>query len=315
MACTSGKMSHLRRRKPATATENGNGDHRSHVANRTNSLEADEGGDGDVATCNKTNVLKETSTPITNTPSMLDRFLATYGPFANQTFTADQGIKVLQWSAWAISYSTQAKKGSLSPCLRKLYSELSMSRYVVRFYGFFQSLEGYRSGSWAGGPWGNALIPKITKYLMAGSMLCYYPLEHVAYAGWKMPELVRVNANKVSALSCFFWTTFIVGDFWASCLKLNELKTSLVELRKSMAEERKNDEKNDTSPHKENDLLNKMSHIKLQIIRCLLFILPAINWSLPNWSTNPLLGEVHLNGLMLAEAYTSVYQSLRSICN
>jgi len=322
-AYTSSKMSHLRRRKPTTATENDNGDHRSHIVDRSSSCGGGSEGEGDVAqnidannTCKETNVSKETSTPVTATPAMLDRFLATYGSFSNLTFTADQGLKVLQWSTWAISYATQANKGSLSPGLRKLYGELSMTRYVLRFYGFFQSVEAYRSGSWAGGPWGNALIPKITKYLMAGSMLCYYPLEHVAYAGWKMPELVRVNANKVSAMSCVFWTAFIVGDFWASCLKLNEMKTSLVELRRSMAEERKNDEKEtvDTFPPKENELLNKMSHIKLQIIRCLLFILPAINWSLPNWAINPLLGEVQLNGLMLAEAYTSVYQSLRSIC-
>ena len=58
-------------------------------------------------------------------------------------------------------------------------------------------------------------------------MLAYYPLEHLAYAGWKVPKLVKVNANKMSAISCVFWTTYIIGDFWASHLKWNELKSKL----------------------------------------------------------------------------------------
>lgn len=316
-------MSHLRQRKPTK--NNGNGDYRSDLVESTSSSRGKTIDEDDHVshsrdadnTYEETNKSKELPTPSATPPTTLDRFLATYGTFSSRTFTADQGLKILQWSSWAISYATQSNNGNvLSPNLRKFYGEMSMTRYVLRFYGFFQSLEGYRSGSWAGGTWDNALIAKIAKYVMAGSMLCYYPLEHVAYAGWKMPKLVRVDANKVSAMSCCFWSAFIVGDFWASCLKWKELKTKLVELRNELAEERKNDVKEDIDkfPNKENALLKQMGHIKLQILRCLLFILPAINWSLPNWTTNPLLGELSVNGLMLAEAYTSVYQSLRSIC-
>merc|ERR1712007_37804 len=61
-------------------------------------------------------------------------------------------------------------------------------------------------------------------------MLAYYPLEHVAYAGWQMPKLVKVNANKISAISCCFWTAYIVGDFWVSCLKWKELKMKLSDI-------------------------------------------------------------------------------------
>jgi hypothetical protein len=192
---------------------------------------------------------------------------------------------------------------------------MSFTRYVLRFYGLFQSLEGYRSGSWAGGDWDNPRIAKIAKYLMAGSMILYYPLEYVAYAGWKMPKLVRVNANKFSAVSCCFWTAYIVGDFWASCLKLKELKEKLLDLRETLVGKKTNDDKDAVAAlaTEERTQLNKIRQIKLQLLRCLLFILPAINWSLPNWDTNPLLSELSLNGLMLAEAYTSVYQSLRSM--
>ena len=179
--------------------------------------------------------------------SPLDDFLSTYSTFSNSTFTADQGLKVLQWSSWAVAYLTKSPNNSspnvISPALRKLYSELSMTRYALRFYGFFQSLEGYRSGSWAGGSWDNPLIGKIVKYLMCGSMMAYYPLEHVAYAGWQMPGLVRVDANRLSAISCGFWSAFIVGDFWVSCLKWRELKRKLSELGELLVGKKREDDK------------------------------------------------------------------------
>ncbi|KAL7529603.1 hypothetical protein ACHAXR_003047 [Thalassiosira sp. AJA248-18] len=280
------------------------------------------GSDGDASTpdaaskdSNKeTKLITELSSPNT-APSALDKFLSTHGAFSGSTFTADQGLKILQWSSWAISYATQSTHSNLSPSLRKLYNEVGMARYVLRFYGFLQSLEGYRSGSWAGGTWDNPRIAKIAKYLMAGSMLFYYPLEHVAYAGWQMPKLVRVNANKVSAISCVFWTTYIVGDFWVSCLKWKDLKAKLGGLREVLVKSKRDDDKLAVADlsREEQTLVNKIRHIKVQLVRCLLFILPAINWSLPNWATDPLLSELPLNSLMLVEAYTSVYQSLRSM--
>jgi hypothetical protein len=195
---------------------------------------------------------------------------------------------------------------------------MSMTRYALRFYGFFQALEGYLNGSWAGGNWDNPLIAKLAKYVMAGSMLFYYPLEHVAYAGWQMPNLKlvrKVDANRVSAVSCAFWTIYIVGDFWASCLKWQELKSKLSELGELLRGKKatENREAVEEVLEQQQSLLNKLRHVKLQALRSLLFILPAINWSLPNWATNPLLSEPVLNGLMLTEAYTSVYQSLRAM--
>mmetsp|Transcript_14074 Transcript_14074/g.30567 ORF Transcript_14074/g.30567 Transcript_14074/m.30567 type:complete len:323 (-) Transcript_14074:259-1227(-) len=252
-------------------------------------------------------------------PCAIDRFLSAYVPFSSATFTADQGLKILQWSSWAVSYATRrsSRYADLSEGLRALYGEISFTRYVLRFYGLLSSLEGYRSGSWAGGTWDDPVIAKVAKYLMAGSMLVYYPLEHAAYAGWKMPSLARrVDANKMSAISCVFWTSYIVGDFWASFLKWKELRRKLGHLREVLAGRKKDDDKGALTdlPKEEHTMLSKIRHVKLQMLRCLLFILPAINWSLPNWATDPLLGEFPLNGLMLAEAYTSVYQSLRSMC-
>ena len=123
-------------------------------------------GEGEVSTTRSTGV----SDKITPAPSpLLDSLLGTYGIFSSKTFTADQGLKIIQWSSWAISYATaNSHKHGLSPGLRKLYSEISFTRYVLRFYGFFQSLEGYRSGSFAGGQWDDGRIAKIAKYAMAG---------------------------------------------------------------------------------------------------------------------------------------------------
>lgn len=308
-------MSNLRQRK---STINGKGDDSPPDLLKSSSSDDANGvvdaNDSNEET-NRTTALPSPSNAIV--PSKLDTFLATYGSFSGSTFTADQGLKILQWSSWAISYATRKKYKNLSPSLQKLYSEVSMARYVLRFFGFLQSLEGYRSGSWAGGTWDNPLIAKIAKYVMCGSMLCYYPLEHVAYAGWTMPKLVRVNANRVSAISCGFWTAYIIGDLWVSCLKWKELKMKLGDLGQILTGKKRNDDKDAVADLQKGEkaLLNKIRHIKLQVLRCLLFVLPAINWSLPQWATNPMLGEVPLNGMMLVEAYTSVYQSLRSMCS
>jgi hypothetical protein len=265
----------------------------------------------------KATPLSNPTNTITPAPSILTTFLDTYGKFAASTFTADQGLKILQWSSWAISYLTKSNTTNkhLSPSLRKLYLDLSMTRYALRFYGLLQALEGYLSGSWAGGDWDNPLIGRIAKYIMAGSMMFYYPLEHVAYAGWQMPNLVRVDANRFSAISCCFWTTYIVGDFWASCLKWAELKKKLLNLGELLTGKKGNDDKEAVVEilQEQQTLRNKIRHFKLQALRSLLFILPAINWSLPKWATDPLLSEPVVNGLMTAEAYTCVYQSLRGL--
>jgi len=249
-------------------------------------------------------------------PSPLDGLLSTYSSFSSKIVTADQGLKIIQWSSWAISYATSnTHKAGLSPALRTLYNEIGFARYVLRFYGFLPSLEGYRSGAFAGGTWQDGRIAKIAKYAMAGSMMAYYPLEHIAYAGWKMPTLVKVDANKFSAISCVFWTTYIVGDLAASVLKWRELGRNLQELKDDLVRAKRTDDKQAAIDIllQEKDVLGKIRHVKLQIARCLLFILPAVNWSLPKWATDPLLSELSLNGLMLGEAYVSVYQSLRSM--
>ena len=188
-------------------------------------------------TTNRVSVSEESSSY-----NKLDAVLETYYTFSGSTYYAEQGLRTLQYSSWAISYATQSTNSVLSAALEKIYYEIGMARYVLRFYGFLQSLAGFRSGSWAGGSWDNPLIAMIAKYILAGSMMAYYPLDHCAYLGWQVPELmIYVNANFCSALSCCFWTVYIIGDIFISCLKWNELNDRLGDLSETMARTKKND--------------------------------------------------------------------------
>ena len=189
---------------------------------------------------------------------LFDKFLTIWGKFGGNTFTAEQGLKIIQYSLWAVIYSKskqQQRNGrsngnggndtDVSPDLRKIYTDLSMTRYVFRMYGFFDTIAAYRSGSWAGGTWDNPLIAKIAKYLLAGSMICYYPLDHLAYVGWQMPKTVGklINANKVSQISCLFWSVYTISDFWVSTLKWKELKDKLGSLESMLAGKKNNEDK------------------------------------------------------------------------
>lgn len=180
---------------------------------------------------------------------LFDIFLTVWGKFGGNTFTAEQGLKIVQYSLWAVIYSKSKQQrnssSTVSPDLLKIYSDLSMTRYVFRMYGFFDTIAAYRSGSWAGGTWENPLIAKIAKYLLAGSMICYYPLDHLAYVGWQMPKTVgrRINANKVSQISCLFWSVYTISDFWVSSLKWKELKDKLQSLESMLAGKKKDEDK------------------------------------------------------------------------
>ena len=141
-------MSNLRqRRKPTTeASDDAGGDGNEDGTSSPSSASSweknfdnngeshsDEDDNGNDETT-KSKLTKEV-VPAAPTPTALDKFLSTYGSFTASTFTADQGFKILQWSSWAISYATSSSpkyKHGLSPSLRKLYSELSMTRYVLR---------------------------------------------------------------------------------------------------------------------------------------------------------------------------------------
>lgn len=60
-----------------------------------------------------------------------------------------------------------------------------------------------------------------------------------------MPTTVgkRINANKVSQISCLFWSVYTISDFWVSNLKWKELEDKLGSLELMLAGKKKDEGK------------------------------------------------------------------------
>ncbi len=247
-------------------------------------------------------------------PTSIDYFLSQFGKFADKSLFMERGIKLVQWTFWLVSKLTknhQRLPKDLSPSLRKVYSDLTMMRYVLRFYGFPPALQAViHPGSWAGSPpnkqsWEDKRIVKLAD-IMAWSMFFYHPLEHIAFAQWKMPKLLRrVDGNKLSAVSCRFWLVYIFADWISSYLKnceLQKYKTLLLS------------KEEDASSELEINQIEKCIKMnKLQMVRNFFFAPPCFTWSLNKWATDPLLSENIVNGMSWAEAIVCLYQSLLSL--
>lgn len=242
------------------------------------------------------------------TSEKMDEFLTLYCKWTGSSIYTERGIKLLQWSAWLVSRMTKGKYEDISSSLRKLYTDLSMMRYVLRLYGFPTAIEGIRSGSWAGGSWEDKRIQKLGK-IMAWSMAVYYPFEHLAWAKWTMPKLIpKLDANRLSAWSCRCWCVYIFAELLSSCFKIKELEKKLNILQQGSSVQ------NTTMLTKSSDersvILHSIYMNKLQILRDIFFAAPCINWSMNQWATNPWLSEAWCNGLSFAEAVVCIHQSL-----
>jgi hypothetical protein len=236
---------------------------------------------------------------ITTRQNKLNKFLTIYCTWAGSSVYSERGIKLAQWLAWLLSQMTKNTKtfgSDLSPTLRKIYSDLSMMRYFLRFYGLPVAIEGVIHND--GNQWKDVRIQKLSK-IMAWSMVFYYPLEHAAAIKWNMPKFFqRVDANIFSAWSCRCWLVYILGDLISSYLKVREL-------------EHASNEENHSQDTKELDVIQKSIVMnRLQLLRNILYLPPCISWSRNDWATNPWLSENWVNGLSLAEAITNIYQSI-----
>mmetsp|Transcript_21203 Transcript_21203/g.33286 ORF Transcript_21203/g.33286 Transcript_21203/m.33286 type:complete len:322 (+) Transcript_21203:225-1190(+) len=241
--------------------------------------------------------------------TQLDHFLYNCSNAVVLLFGFEQILKISQYSFWAVSYliASVPKRHAEPLCLilDNLYDGLNSLRYLVRIaYGLLFSLEALRTGSWAEMAWDDPKIDMIYKYPMAGSMICYFSLELVSLAGCQMPELVNVNVNWIAAMSCRFWCVCTISEIWGCYLKLKELELEVTTLRELLAEKKKNDDK-EGFLQIEHDIqywMKQVPLVKLQILRDLLFILPAVSWSLPTYHTSPLLSDFNSNGLLFLEA-------------
>ena len=237
---------------------------------------------------------------------------------ATTTFTSsagnqDKALKTLQYTLWWIGRfykpTTQAQRQALMmTMMTTLSGEISWARYVHRFFGLPAAIEAAGSGSW-GSP---TTYPYIGKS-MAWSMMAYYPLEYLSYLKWKVPSTTTKNnnnnnntekenhrlASRASAWSCRFWFLYIVLDLMRSTCAL---QTKIKETTR--------DNNNKEEEDAKNILLQTRRSEQLQILRNVLFALPAIHWSLPKWDTDPWLSSDLLNGFMWLESIVCLYQGI-----
>ena len=265
------------------------------------------------------NKIKEVIEIETKTVFDLHVFLGKLSTYVSSSSVQDRGLKLLSYICWFLSKTISRTGNQNEYCneigkdLLKIYQHLYMARYASRLFGIPACLEGIRSGSWAdwGPDYDNSCVPISTRVklgkFMAWCMLFYYPLEHVAYTHWVAPKLVRVNAEKFSAWSCRFWALYVVGDIAQSLLKLKAINQKNTELEHNLNEGHCNIIEEHLLEWKK-----KKSLEYLQLLRNAFYFLPVINWSLPNWESDPWLGENLVNGLCFGESVVCFWQSIYS---
>jgi hypothetical protein len=116
-------------------------------------------------------------------------------------------------------------------------------------------------------------------------------------------------AAKASAWSCRFWFAYLVLDIARSMLALQKVqqKTTCTE-KKENTINGETDTESATTPADRSLIRTE----RLQLIRDVLYLLPAIHWSLPNWDTKPWLSNDVVNGLCWLEAVVGMYQNIRN---
>jgi hypothetical protein len=126
-------------------------------------------------------------------------------------------------------------------------------------------------------------------------------------------------ASKASAWSCRFWVAFLVLDVARAVMELQRIR----QLRSANNGTTKG--KHDVEIQENGDTNEDCGDVltideyasvvrseRLQLTRSLLYILPAINWSLPNWDSKPWLSTDVVNGLCWVEALVGLYQGIRN---
>lgn len=229
--------------------------------------------------------------------NLLISFLQWYSRFSGSTAHQDKLLKLIQWTLSLLSSTPWPKRVAL---------EISFARYVTRLLELPLALDAVAHDSWVA----RSSRPSTQVWyrwmgrVLAGSMLLYYPAEHMAYVLWMKPKSERAEqctawswvpdwkAEKWSYWSCRCWCVYIVA----------EMVQNLLQLRELAVEDDEDGEKNKSS---------RVVDTQLQLARNSLFLLPAIHWSLPSWDTAPWLRDNTVTWLMWAEAVLSFYQAYR----
>jgi hypothetical protein len=244
--------------------------------------------------------------------------------------------------------NTKNKNNQLvAESLAKLSGELLWTRYVLRFFGLPAALQGAQTGNWAASkPLGKAMAWTMIGYYPLEHLAYLYwkapdihwiPLNNYPF-GWKRrnsstdvndtcsatttysgPYLSSSHlASKASAWSCRFWFAYIVLDIARSVMALKEAQRNNNSMAVSKTKAQQNGEKNTQYSDSSNDHPDDpqqqlmIRSERLQIVRNILYALPALSWSLPDWDTNPWLSSDFVNGLFWAEAVVTMYQGIRN---
>lgn len=230
--------------------------------------------------------------------SLLERLLKRYCSYMSSPLHQDRGLKFLQWTLWL--FSKLVRNPSRSKHLRKLYLDVSFARYVTRLLGFPVALEAALTGSWTPSSerFGSAM--KWVGRALSWSMAGYYPAEHVAYVQWMLPSAFppeRRTAERWSYISCRFWLLYVVAEATQCALQWKELASAPTANGKGG-----HDDDDDDNKLAKADRAAALRKVKVLLTRDLLFLLPCISWSLPNWDTDPWLSETVINTLMWLES-------------
>mmetsp|Transcript_36580 Transcript_36580/g.57142 ORF Transcript_36580/g.57142 Transcript_36580/m.57142 type:complete len:228 (+) Transcript_36580:82-765(+) len=168
----------------------------------------------------------------------------------------------------------QGKQTPLIAMLKALGGHFGMYRVTSRLaggpFGLFSESENLLNSSWTGG-WKDPWIKRCVQ-LQSWSMVGYYPLEHAVWAGIVAPNYFKFNVNRLVQVSCLFWSTWLLIDFFATYRRFKELDRMEEQLRK----DGELDSRNRAILHKSRLAL------KLHLARVAMFLPNALHWCLPS---------------------------------
>ncbi|GMH52523.1 hypothetical protein TrRE_jg3448, partial [Triparma retinervis] len=199
---------------------------------------------------------------------------------------------------------------SLSDGLQSVSNEMSTARYAMRLCsGLPSSLQACRTNGWA---WGDLDVEEhleegdpdrgsypytdrapravdLVERTLPWSMMAYYPLEHLAYAGWNMKGMIWdsagtgrgglrdrsrwPSANVLSAVSCWAWLWYIVGDIVVQAERVYRIGMALKKLEGREGKE---------GPRE--NLRRALRTHGVMLAREALFLLPGVHWSRLDWA-------------------------------
>jgi hypothetical protein len=224
---------------------------------------------------------------------MIDGRSQAHTQFTSSAVPQEKALKTLQHAVWFIGRFYAA--GSVQRLsFTTTIGEIPWARYVHRLVGLPEAVQAVLSsdlGSSSSKRSTYTICTTIVARGMAWSKMACCPLEHVAYLYWKVPSLLLLLspsfgtrhgysqqqqqqqqgdrlAALASAWSCRFWLLYVVLDLARSTWALMPNMTTRVD------DDDDDDDDDESLSSNSRDLQTRCSE-QLQIIRNLLFTLPA----------------------------------------